>query len=66
MGCGLTDLPVSADYDGDGKADLALYRPGDSMSIIQWGRAGDVPVPGDCDGDGLADIAVWRPADGMW
>ena len=71
-----TDLPVPADYDGDGKAELALYRPRDStwhlrspagtMRTFQWGRASDIPVPGDFDGDGMADIAVWRPADGKW
>jgi hypothetical protein len=67
------------DFDGDGAADLAVFRPGtgdwwmlDSSSSRQtylrkgWGTAGDVPVPGDYDGDGLADLAVWRHSTGDW
>lgn len=71
-------LRVSADFDGDGKADLAYWQPSDgtwhiipsgnpSASItVQWGTTGDVPVPGDYDGDGKADEAVWRPWNGTW
>jgi spore coat protein A, manganese oxidase len=71
---------VPADYDGDGKADLAIWRGQDSIWYIRkssdagfilelWGANYapyfDVPVPGDYDGDGKADIAVWRRS-GTW
>jgi hypothetical protein len=71
-------LRVSADFDGDGKADIAVWRPNTGAWYIlpssnpsppvvrQWGYAGDVPVPGDYEGDGKADIAVWRPISGTW
>jgi hypothetical protein len=71
------DVPVPGDYDGDGKADLAVYRP-DVARWVVLGSAGrgldtwygaddiDVPVPGDYDGDGKADLAVFRPVDARW
>ena len=77
---GLSHPPTfvrGADFDGDGKTDLALWRSGTGTWLIldsasgtertrQWGQSGDIPVPGDYDGDGKADFAVWRPSTATW
>jgi hypothetical protein len=71
------DVPVPGDYDGDGRADLAVFRPSTAQWVIlpsgtgqatfgQFGLATDVPVPGDYDGDGRTDVAVFRPSSAQW
>lgn len=70
------DIMVTADYDGDEKADIAVFRPSTGVWYIQestagstsirFGMNGDIPVPADYDSDGKTDIAVWRPSNGTW
>jgi hypothetical protein len=50
------DIPVPADYSGDGIADLAVWRPSDhhwhirNIGNFEYGTDGDIMVPADYDG----------------
>jgi hypothetical protein len=67
------------DFDGDGRADVAVYRGSTGEWLVRrsadlgltqvgWGSPvhQDVAVPGDYDGDGRADLAVYRLTTGEW
>jgi len=71
-------LGVSADYDGDGKADPAVYvgsteiwyiklsASGYDLVTLPFGGTGYTAVFGDFDGDGKADPAVYDSVTGHW
>jgi hypothetical protein len=72
-------LAALGDFDGDGQADITVFRPSSGMWYVRtsstgftggagyaWGASTDVPVPGDYDGDGKTDLAVYRPSTGTW
>jgi hypothetical protein len=67
---------VAGDIDGDGKANLTVFRPAgrgwdflyraDVRQVVWHGAAGARPVLADYDGDGLPDFAVFQPATSLW
>jgi hypothetical protein len=71
------DVPVTADFDGDGTPDLATWTPAAGRWSIRFsatreirravlGSRGHLPVPADLDGDGRAELMTWDPATGRW
>ncbi len=70
--------PSASDYDGDRKADFAVFDPGALQFIMRasatgivttkaFGAAGDTPIGGaDYDGDRKADMTTFRASDNTW
>ena len=70
-------VQTSADFDGDGRSDISVFRPSDgTWHVIEsetntyrarsFGLNGDKIVPGDYDGDERTDFAVFRPSTAVW
>lgn len=65
--------PARADFDADGKTDLAVFRGSEGnwyinrstqgFFVLNWGIASDQLVPADFDGDGKTDTAIFRPTE---
>ncbi|MDQ3799501.1 MAG: CHRD domain-containing protein [Acidobacteriota bacterium] len=75
------DPRACADYDGDGRADYAVYRPGANTAsqsfyyiqgslrgfmAAQFGLGGDASMLADWDGDRINDITVYRQSTGTF
>lgn len=64
------------DFDGDGRADQAVFRASESVwyllrsnagfSASQFGISSDAITPGDFDGDGRTDLSVYRNGTWYW
>lgn len=66
-----------ADFDGDGKSDISVFRPANGIWFVTnsstgsvggtgFGIGTDILAPADFDGDGRTDHAVFRPSTGSW
>jgi hypothetical protein len=66
------DLPITGDWNGDGRTDLGVKYPGarkfrlrhsdGTVTTVLFGGNMDRPVTGDWNGDGRTDIGIWHPA----
>ncbi len=71
-----TAMAVPGDYDGDGRAEPAVFDSQNGrwhivpmdlpQTVHHLGQPGDLPAAADYNGDGRIEPAVFRPAKGTW
>ncbi len=72
VGLSCAVISPAADFDGDSRDDIAIYRSSTGLWAIRgitrvyFGAVGDVPSPGDYNGDGVSDIAIFRDSTSLW
>ena len=65
-----SDIPITGDWNGDGKTDVGVFRPSTRQFIFntspvtrtEFGLKSDIPITGDWNGDGKMDVGVFRPS----
>lgn len=76
------DIPIPADFNGDGCTQAGIYRPWTNTyytgisrnkarltpveSVTQWGLSGDRPTIANVDGDAKADFMIYRPTSNQY
>jgi murein DD-endopeptidase MepM/ murein hydrolase activator NlpD len=71
------DVPLMGDWDCDGEATPAMYRPSNGFMYLRnsnsqgvadaeyfYGDPSDIPLAGDYDGDGCDTLAIYRADEG--
>ncbi len=68
----LCSVLPAADFNGDGKDDIAIFRESSGLWAIRgvtrvyFGQKIDIPIPGDYGGGAADEIAIFRPGSGLW
>jgi hypothetical protein len=68
----LPAFAAAADFDGDGREDIAVFRPDNGLWAVRgitrffFGRDGDLPQPDYYSGGNGIQAAIFRASSGLW